>query len=636
MDLEDLKKQLYKKDGQFEDRPKPPEEFEAGHLSSPLATEQPAPQWSNGQPQRFYLSVKQKRQIIIGGAALGVVLLILSGWLIWRSWFSFDTGGVALDIFGQDRIVSGEEINYVVRFKNNSNTTLNNLALDFIFPGQSRLSDEENAVKQGDNYKVARSLGSLASGQERQAEFKVRVLGDKDSQQKFLAKLTYRPANINADFSNNAEFTSTVISVPLVLSFVLPERIVSGQAMNITLKYLNTSDATFSDAKIKLEYPAGFTFDSASPTPSDGNSTWGFSEIGSREEGTVVIRGTISGNEGETKVFKAQIGTQKSEEDFMVYAQSLSSPQISLSPLFIEQTLLSVQDNTVNLGQSLTYKIKYRNTTDVAIGPVVITVKIDSRAVDLGSVSAAKGFFSSSEGLITWNASSLEELESLDAKTEGTLEFMLRVKDRLPVSKFSDKNFAIITAAKISSPNTPLSLTGTDLTGQHQLTAKINSRLALSTKGYFIDQTLPNIGPLPPQVGQKTTYTIYWQLLNISNDISNVKVEAYLPSYVRWEDKTFPQDENIKYDEATGKITWQISKLSAGVGLLSPVKQVAFQVGLVPSVGQVGDVVVLVKESKVTADDNFTGQTVSASDSELKSDLPDDASVGLEKGKVFQ
>ena len=59
MELDELRKQLYKKDGQLSDRPQPPEEFKAGHLSTP-STQTPSPKWAEAAPQSFSLKVKQK------------------------------------------------------------------------------------------------------------------------------------------------------------------------------------------------------------------------------------------------------------------------------------------------------------------------------------------------------------------------------------------------------------------------------------------------------------------------------------------------------------------------------------------------------------------------------------------------
>ena len=629
MDLEELKKRLYKRDNGIQDRPKPPAEFEPGAPSLPPSTS--TPQWTE-QPLKSGLSVGQKRIIWLAGILIILGLAALAGWLFWRSWHSFDKGQVALEIFGQERLVSGEDTTYIVRYKNNTKTILKNAFLTFVFSEQAIPQDKENLETRGGFPTIKKMVGDIGIGQEGQIEFKARILGDKDSQQKFSAKLEYRPANINSDFANEAKFTSAVISVPLILSFDLPDRLVSGQTLNFALRYLNTSDAIFSDSKIKIEYPAGFNFVSALPSPSEGNNVWTLSEIGSREEGKLVVKGTIEGNEEETKIFKARIGTEKNGE-FIAYAQALSSPRISVSPLYVEQTL---NEQTANLGQNLNYKLKYKNTTDTTIGPVVITLKIDGQAVDFANVAAPKGFFSSSEGTIIWNASSLPGLNSLTGRAEGELGFSLKVKDKLSVNSFSDKNFTIVTIAQIDSPNVPLSLVGTQLTGRNQTTVKINSRLVLNMKGYYTDKLIPNSGPLPPRVGQKTTYTIYWQILNIANDLSDVAIEAYLPSYIQWQNSIYPKNEDLSYDSATGKVVWQIGRLASATGILTPVKQVAFQVGLVPSLGQVGSRVIIVKNTRAAGKDNFTETNLQTLTDDLQSDLPDDPTVGWEKGTVAQ
>ncbi|MEK7160934.1 MAG: hypothetical protein AAB724_02820, partial [Patescibacteria group bacterium] len=334
-----------------------------------------------------------------------------------------------------------------------------------------------------------------------------------------------------------------------------------------------------------------------------------------------------------TKTFRAQVGLEQNDE-FLSFAQTLSSPQIAASPLYVQQEISSLTDGQIGLNENLIYKIKYRNTTDSIIEPVVITIKIDSRAVDWGSMIVVNGFFNSADNTITWNASSLPALASLAPRAEGEIELSFRTKNQLPITGFSDKNFTIVTTAKIDSPNTPLSLIGTSLTGQNQLTVKISSYLTLLSKGFYQDKLIANSGPLPPRVGQKTTYTLYFQLLNTGNDLSETKIEAYLPSYLSWENKTFPPEENIIYDPSSGKITWRPDRLTASVGVLSPVKQVAFQVGFTPSLGQVGKTAVFIKDAKVRAQDSFTQTEISATALELNSSLPDDPTIGIENSRV--
>ncbi|PIV38523.1 MAG: hypothetical protein COS30_01575 [Candidatus Portnoybacteria bacterium CG02_land_8_20_14_3_00_45_8] len=633
MDLEDLKKRLYKKDGQFADRPKSPEEFSVGQSYVPTGEEGSAKQWQEPAPKKFEWTAKKKKLVWLSAAGLlAVAVCVAVGFYLWNR-HSFDKTNVALNIYGQERIVSGEETTYVVRYKNNTKVVLKNAKLDFLFSEQSFPEDKESLTRQGNAYLASQTIGEVASGQEGQAEFKTRVLGDKDSQQKFWAKLSYQPANISSDFFNEASFESTIISVPLVINFDLPDRLVAGQTLNFSLKYLNTSDVSFSDLVLKIDYPADFIFDTALPSPAEGKNLWRLSEIGSREEGRILIKGAIGGKEGENKVFKAQIGIGRDDE-FIPYAQAVSSPQLAISPLAVEQSLADEDKAVADLGQVLNYKLKYRNTTSETIGPATISVKINSQAVNINTITAPAGFFSSNNNTITWNTASLPELESLAPRQEGEVLFSLQLKDKLPVSDFADKNFTVLTTAQIDCFDVPLALVGTQLRGENKFEVKINSRLALKTKGLFNDSLLPNSGPLPPRVGQKTTYTIYWQVLNISNDLSNVSVEAYLPSYVSWQGKTYPGEEDIKYDAGSGKVVWNIGRLSAGVGVLLPVKQVAWQVGFTPSISQVGNTATIVKEARITGDDTFTGEIITSSVNALASEMPDDPGVGFAKGVV--
>ena len=634
MDLEELKKRLYEKDGEIKDRPKPPDGFEAGKVSESFSS-QPAPQWPKEKPKYFVLAAAKKRLTWLIGGVLLIGIIGSAVWFFWARWHVFDKTQIEFSIFGPERLVSGEEATYLVRYKNNSRVVLENAVLTFTFPEQSVLSESQKVSQGGDSLQSVVNLDKLASGEEGQREFKIKTWGDKDSRSRFFAKINYRPAGLNVVFENQAEFESVIIAVPLVLNFDLPKKIVSGQEINFSLRYLNTADVSFENLKVTIEYPAGFVFNNALPYPSEEKNTWLLANLDKRQEGKIIISGSLNGDEGEKKVFRAKIGFAQAET-FVAYAQTSDSAQISLSPLVVDQSLSLQSELKADLGQELNYKLKYRNSAGVPIGPVAITLKIESEAVDFNQIRASSGFFDSNTKIITWNVSSLPQLNYLVAGQEGEVVFSLKVKDKLPINNFSDKNFVILTKAKIDSNIVPLSLTGTRLAGENQMEIKVNSRLSFAVRGYYNDRLMPNSGPLPPRAGSKTTYTIYWQLLNVSNDLSDIYAEAYLPSYISWENRVYPPESNISYDKNTGKIGWRIPKLSAATGILLPVKQAVFQIGFTPSVNQIGQVVDLVKDAKISAKDTFTDKEIEVLVVNLKTDLPDDSEVGWSKGRVEQ
>lgn len=622
MSIEDLQKQLYSnKESQITDRPNIAPKIP---LSEP-AGQSVGRQWQE-EPRENLLQIKKKRLIFrISVFLIAVGFVCLGGWLWWQFAHSFDTSKISLEIFGQERIVSGEEMNYVVRYKNNTNVDLEDAVLTFYYPEQS-LPTDQNTAKEPAGISSKKDLGKIKWGEEGQEEFKAKIFGNKDARQKFSAKLEYRPQNINSKFKNEAEFSNQIISVPLVLSFDLPEKIVSGQSINFALRYINSSDAEFSDLKIKMNFPEGFAFATSYPSAST-DGFWNIEHIGKKQEGKIMITGSLGGEQGDEKFFKADLGIEK-DGQFIAYAQTIDSSLITVSPLYVEQELFDTGKTSADLGEILNYRVKYRNTTEVPIKFVSVKVKIESRAVDFSSVISQKGFFDSNQNSVIWNSSENSELKELKGKAEGEFSFSLRLKDQLPISRFSDKNFSILTSASIDSSDDPFELAGTQLKGENKFSVKINSQVAFSMKGYYDDNLIKNSGPIPPQVGQKTTYTVYWRLLNISNDLSEAEVRASLPSYVQWNGAIAPQGSEISYDSASHEIVWQIGKLSAATGILLPVKQVAFQVSLIPSSSQIGQYAELVKSAAFKGKDDFTGKQISASSLSLTTNLPDDPENG--------
>ena len=100
----------------------------------------------------------------------------------------------------------------------------------------------------------------------------------------------------------------------------------------------------------------------------------------------------------------------------------------------------------------------------------------------------------------------------------------------------------------------------------------------VSVNGYYNDKQIGNSGPMPPTVGSSTTYTFHWSVTNIANDLEDISVESSLPSGIKWTGQIYPSDANITYSERTNQIVWNVGSVAAGSGIISPAKEVAFQV----------------------------------------------------------
>ncbi|MFH1671195.1 MAG: hypothetical protein ABH889_00235 [Candidatus Portnoybacteria bacterium] len=623
-DLEKLKKKIYRpgNEVEFEERLEGPETFDPEERRERVETGE----WQ--KIKRRELTPEQKRKIRIAGIWVLAAFLIVSGFFFWRGLTSFDKDKVKLEIEGSERMVSGDEVKYVVKYKNETKLALNNLELVFRYPEDSIPSDSNDLVR-------SFSLGSLAVGEEKEIELPVRVIGLKEEKKKAWAELFYTPGNLSSRFSNKAEFETEIISVPFILDFDLPEKLVDGQSFSFSLIYSNQSDASFDDLRIEIEYPAGFVFESAQPSPYQEDNLWLINQLMAGDQGKIFIKGSLSGLEKEDKLFKAKLGVSKNEE-FIPYAQITGASQISVSPLLINQTINQSSEYIARVGEVLEYLISYKNTTDIGVGDVVITSKLEGQILDLTSLETDPGSYDGSAQTITWNTSNLSDLEYLGPQEGGEIKFYITLKNTPPISNYSDKNFKVTNTLKINSGKVPLSLERIDISGESKSVVRVITDLTFQSQGFYNDDLIPNSGPIPPRVGQKTTYTIKWRVVNKNNDVGDARVEAYLPPHVKWEGKTSPANANLIHTPSTGQVVWDIGNLPAATGVLSPVKQVAFQVSITPSLANLGERVELIGQSKITGQDVFTGTHLDSITDSIDTDLPDDTSIGSSKSAVVE
>jgi hypothetical protein len=119
-----------------------------------------------------------------------------------------------------------------------------------------------------------------------------------------------------------------------------------------------------------------------------------------------------------------------------------------------------------------------------------------------------------------------------------------------------------------------------------------------------------NTGPFPPKVDNESTYTITWTATNSWNDTKSAKVEAVLPSNVKWMGYTVRILKNFL-------MTVQVEKL---LGVLATCEQIqdqfinertaSFLVSITPSLSDLGQDMILLNEAVISGIDVFSGAQV--------------------------
>ncbi|MGB2762176.1 MAG: hypothetical protein WBC21_01395 [Minisyncoccales bacterium] len=527
---------------------------------------------------------------------------------------------IKLEILGSEKVEAGQEIEYVVKYKNNGDTRVEEPKLIFEYPENSitddgYLRDEISSEELGN---------AIYPGQEKTFSFKARLLGKEGEKKQAKAVLTYRPKNLESRYESKTTFTSEIEKVPLTFEFDFPSRIESDKEIKFHLNYFSYINYPLSDLGIKVEYPFGFEFIKASPSALE-NTEWTINLLDKSEGGRIEITGKISGDVGEKKIFEAEFGVWQKGE-FVLLKEASKGIEIIEPSLYISQQINGNPQYVANAGDLLHYEIFFRNIGEKALTNLSLVTKLEGKLFDLESIKTFDGVFGPGDNSIIFDWKKVSKLQFLDSQDEGRVEFWINLKDDWQMDNLGDKNLTIKNKIYLSQQ------------AREEFITKVNSKLVIEQKGYFQDAAFGNSGPIPPEVGQTTTYTIIWQIKNYYNDIKNVRVKAVLPQEVSLTAKIFPEEQNEKFafDSSSREIVWNTGDLEAGQGVLDSISvpNIAFQIAFTPTISQTGQTPEIIKEVSIFAEDTWTEELLESSDEPINTTLPDDETVNESQGII--
>jgi hypothetical protein len=617
MSLDDLNRRLYEKNPDMTDRKHEASQYDPNQNPAGNAQEfQQEKKWE--QPSGEEDSFRKKATKI--GALIVVALIIITGSIIGIVKYkqsAFTESKVAVAVKGADSVDSTDLISYKITYSNDNRVDLNNAEMLLGYAENFQPEKNPNLISENQtNSKI--KIGTIKAHSKGEVEIQGKFYGPKDYVVYLNATLNYTPSNFNSLFQSTNKLGVNVRTSPITLEVAAPLEAANGNSVEYTIDYKNISNRNFDNISLQVEYPGKFNFVSANPKPTDGNKDWYVGMIGPNQSGKIKILGSINGLSEEGKTFKVSLGLPGGDGQFIAYSQKEAVTKIISSPLFISQTVNGGNNVNANAGQTLDYNIVYANNGDVGLRDAIITMEINSPVLDFSKLKLKNGAYDASRKIITWRASDIPGLAILSPGQKGQIDFNIPVYNIIPVSNENEKNFVIVSIAKIDSPDVPTPMGSNKIISSNKMEMKLNSKVVLENEAFYKDADIANIGPIPPRIGKETTYAIRWKITNVSNDVSDVAVVSSMPSGVRWTGKFYPQQEQLAFDERTNQIVWNIGKIKNAIGVVSPKKEVVFQVSVIPQVNQLDSSIFLLNPATLTGKDLFTGQDIKVETKELE------------------
>lgn len=557
--------------------------------------------------------------VAIGAAAAFFLFLNQAGSALDRN--------IELQIVGPQKIAAGEKVTFEVKFRNLNKTAIESAELIFDYPAGARpLFGDPPKGK----FRERVAIGRMSSGEERSERFEGYLFGEEESTLETRATLEYRPTNSSARFGKETAHAVVIDRSPIGISIAMPDDASIGQEIEITVDYVSTADTLFRDVALDVTYPSGFEYDSADPAPAKDNNLWRIGDISPGEHGSIHIKGVVTGDARETKHVYTRIGLfSESTATWSLYSQARDQLMLreALLAVDIKAGRRSDAEYVVQAGETASFEIKWKNNLPVIVRNALIEVEMEGQTIDWRSVRPNAGTFDGASRKVVWNAFTNPALRFLDPGTEGSVSMSVRMVDPLPIKGFADKNFTVKVSALMYSNTIPENFSGTDIRGRDTFSFKLGTRLSATARAYYFSNVIANSGPLPPRVGQETTYTVTWSLANTANDIEGVTVRAGLLPYAKWKQVVSPSNERVTFDPDTGDLIWEPGVVAAGTGITRPAREVSFQIGVVPGPNLINRPAELVSEARVSGRDAFTGLKLEAKASELNTAVRHDSKV---------
>ncbi|MDO8492764.1 MAG: hypothetical protein Q7S34_03940 [bacterium] len=513
---------------------------------------------------------------------------------------------IDIGISGPVSVPGGEKLSLDITILNRNRAPLRLAELIIDYPKGSRRADNLGVELTSERILV----GDVAPGENVRKNITAVLFGEEKTTADIKLSLEYRLIGSNAIFSKDVPYDIVISSNPISLVVSSPKETISGQDLAFLVDIRSNSTEVIKNVLVKAEYPSGFSFQSANPTPLTDNKTWKLGDLPPGEERSITLRGVLLGENEDARVFRFEtgIGSEKNEREiatpFAGFKQEISikKPFIGLSIAINgdkDEQVVTRRDSPIRVDLS------YINNLSVPVRDVSVTLNLSGLALDKNRVEPENGFYQSINNVVIWDKSNISDLANLAPGDSGTVSLTLTPKQNVIIQNPEIILTGNVNGRRIEEGNVPEEIVAT--VTRH---IKMQSDVILSNTATYFGGPLSNTGPLPPKAEKETTYTITWNITNGSNDLTDTTVEASLPSYVRFLGEVTPSSEDVVFNKVGGIVTWNAGVVRAGVGFSQPSKTVSFKIGVTPSVTQIGETPIIVNETSLETNDRFTGTPI--------------------------
>jgi uncharacterized repeat protein (TIGR01451 family) len=545
---------------------------------------------------------------------------------------------VDISIVGPVSVQGGEELDLQINIQNKNNTDLETATLIVEYPSGTRSA--ENITTDFPRYRE--SLGTILAGKTTSRTVGALLFGEENTTKDIKISVEYQVRNSTAVFTKEKKYSVALGTSPVSIKVDSLKEVDANQETTFNITLTSNSNTTLQNILLVAEYPAGFTFTSASPAPTFDSMIWDVGQMEPGQKKVFAVKGRVEGQDGEERVLHWNVGIKSIDNPKLLQTTFVSF----LNSVFIKRPFIGVnlsldgstnRELVVSRGRTIKGDIQWKNNLPTKIIDAEIQVKINGTILNRDTIRAySGGFYRSIDNTIIWTEDDNEKLFEINPGDNGLVSFSFDTFDlsRTEYAALTNQEVAIsidVKGKRVGENNVPETVTSSVVRK-----VKIASNLALTPRIVHSIGPFTNTGPVPPKVETPTTYTITWTLTNASNNVNNVRATAILPQYVRWLGQVSPATEKVTFNPEKNEILWQAGSIAAKTGYVTAPKQVSFQIEFLPSLGQVETTPELQGAVQVSGLDTFTNTTLQNSSGTITTKLIGDPKYGENTERVVK
>ncbi|MFW5887525.1 MAG: hypothetical protein ACOCUH_01885, partial [Bacteriovoracia bacterium] len=357
-----------------------------------------------------FIDKKKKRRIGFFGYTMILAFVFFLASISYAAFVFFGGGqtisanDVDITISGPVSVGAGENLSLDLIIQNNNPVELKDVDLIVDWPSGTKSS--ENLIDPVN--RVVDRIDNVDPGTLTRETAKAVLFGDEGDNKEISVKIEYQVDGSNAIFSKEKKFNIALDAAPARISVSALEEVSSGQEVEFVATVTSNSTSEIKNLMVTASYPFGFNFTESDVDPTYSNNIWVIESLSPNEKKEIKIRGTITGQNEEERVFRFNTGLvsdENPEEIGVVFNNHIHDLVIKKPFVGLD---LSINGNSdpvvvVNSGERIRADLVFNNNTNDTINDMDIRLRFSGAAFDESEIRAPDGYYRSADNTLIFN-----------------------------------------------------------------------------------------------------------------------------------------------------------------------------------------------------------------------------------------